>query len=214
LDDTGSGQQEETYAPVDTQPEGPTLAELIAMAKRKFNQIAGNVPELENIQDKSYQEILNEFGYSSYGDYVSTTLAELGINITGEGFLEYIGKGAYRFIKGKIIAEGTGEVASNLGKAYGKNGRFGAIVENPHIQVTGFSGHAVNQAITRGVKTETIQNTVKNPVAVLSQQGGNRFAHVSQEAVVVVDKSGNIVTVWGKDTFDDVVKQVLKDAVK
>jgi peroxiredoxin len=55
---------------------------------------------------------------------------------------------------------------------------------------------------------------VKNPVAVLSQQGGNRFAYVSQEAVVVVDKSGNIVTVWGKDTFDDVVKQVLKDAVK
>lgn len=110
--------------------------------------------------------------------------------------------------------KGTGNVASNLGKAYGKNGRFGTVIDKPNIQVTGFSGHAVNQAITRGVKTETIQNTVKNPVAVLSQQGGNRFAYVSQEAVVVVDKSGNIVTVWGKDTFDDVVKQVLKDAVK
>lgn len=116
---------------------------------------------------------------------------------------------------GKYFAKGTGKGnPANIGTSYGKNGRFGTVVENPNLQPIGFSGHAVNQAINRGVKTEAIHNTIKNPVAVLSQQGGNRFAYVSQDAVVVLDKKGNIVTIWGKDTFDYVVKQVLKDAVK
>lgn len=105
----------------------------------------------------------------------------------------------------------TEEVVSNLGKSYGK---FGTVVENPRVKVTGFSGHSVNQAITRGVTTDVIQNTVKNPVVVLSQRGGNSFAYISNEAVVVVKNTGEIITTYGKSNFDATVQQVLKEAIK
>jgi len=108
------------------------------------------------------------------------------------------------------LVKGAAGVA-NLGKAYGK---FGTIVENPGIKITGFSGHSVNQAITREVSTEVIQNTVKNPIAVLSQRSGNSFAYVSNEAVVVVDKAGEIITTYGKNNFDAIVQQVLKETIK
>ena len=110
-----------------------------------------------------------------------------------------------------LTSEGAGTVASNLGKSYGK---FGTVVENPGVKITGFSGHAVNQAITREVTTNVIQNTVKNPVAVLSQRGGNSFAYVSNEAVVVVKNTGEIITSYGKSNFDATVQQVLKEAIK
>ncbi|WP_339061232.1 DUF4258 domain-containing protein [Tepidibacillus marianensis] len=107
--------------------------------------------------------------------------------------------------------EGAGSAVANLGKSYGK---FGTVVENPGVKITGFSGHAVNQAITRGVTTEVIQSTVKNPVVVLSQRGGNSFAYVSNEAVVVVKNTGEIITTYGKSNFDATVQQVLKEAIK
>jgi len=107
--------------------------------------------------------------------------------------------------------EGTSKTVANLGKSYGK---FGTVVENPGVKITGFSEHAVNQAITRGVTTDVIQNTVKNPVVVLSQRGGNSFAYVSNEAVVVIKNTGEIITTYGKSNFDAIVQQVLKEAIK
>ncbi len=108
-------------------------------------------------------------------------------------------------------AKGAGKAVTNLGQSYGK---FGTVVENPGAKITGFSRHAVNQAITRGVTTEVIQNTVNNPVAVLSQRGGTSFAYVSNEAVVVVKNTGEIITTYGKSNFDAIVQQVLKEAIK
>jgi hypothetical protein len=87
------------------------------------------------------------------------------------------------------------------------------VVENPGVKITRFSGYSVNQAITRGVTTDVIQNTVKNPVAVLSQRGGESFAYVSNEAVVVISKAGEIITSYGKSNFDSIVQQVLREAL-
>lgn len=62
------------------------------------------------------------------------------------------------------------------------------------IAVKGFvDGHPVNQAITRGVSPQAILNTMRNPVAVLSQRGGTRFAYVSNKASVIVNKAGNMM---------------------
>ncbi len=127
------------------------------------------------------------------------------------GGVKTVGARLVKFSAGKKICEGAGNAVANLGKSYGK---FGTVVENPGVKITGFSGHAVNQAITRGVTTEVIQNTVKNPVAVLSQRGGNSFAYVSNEAVVVVKNTGEIITTYGKGNFDAIVQQVLKEAIK
>ena len=122
-----------------------------------------------------------------------------------------IGGGGGRVIDLSPTAEGTAE-AANIGESYGK---FGTVVENPKIAVKGFvDGHPVNQAITRGVSPQAILNTMRNPIAVLSQRGGTRFAYVSNDAVVIVNKAGNIVTTWGKSNFDKTVLQVLEDAKK
>ncbi|AEG61159.1 YD repeat protein [Desulforamulus ruminis DSM 2154] len=112
------------------------------------------------------------------------------------------------------LIKGAGSAANtvaNLGKSYGK---FGTVVKNPGIKITDFSTHGVNQAITRGVTTNIIKRTIDNPTVVLSQRGGNAFAYVSRDAVVVVDKAGKIITTYGKNHFDTIVNQVLKEAMK
>lgn len=107
----------------DTESGGLTLAELIAIAERKYNEAAGTAPDLEGIEKMSYQEILDKLGYSSYWDYVYKSSIELGTNTAGEGLLEYIGKGLYRYVKGKILLKGTGE--TQLGKlTYNKDGTW------------------------------------------------------------------------------------------
>jgi hypothetical protein len=67
-------------------------------------------------------------------------------------------------------AGGAGAGGSNLiGQSFGK---LGTAVENPGLEITGFTGHGINQATTRGVSQETISGTVRNPLIVLLQSGG------------------------------------------
>jgi hypothetical protein len=67
-------------------------------------------------------------------------------------------------------AGGAGAGGSNLiGQSFGK---LGTAVENPGLEITGFTDHGINQATTRGVSQETISGTVRNPLIVLLQSGG------------------------------------------
>jgi RHS repeat-associated protein len=159
--------------------------------------------------------------------YIGRGIGEIGLAVVGTKgvdkalkaikITDKAGDVANVLNKADDIIEGTGKAiegaagVANLGKSYGK---FGTVVENPGIKITGFSKHGVNQAITRGVTTDVIQNTVKNPVAVLSQRGGNSFAYISNDAVVVVKNTGEIITTYGKSNFDATVQQVLKEAIK
>jgi hypothetical protein len=55
-------------------------------------------------------------------------------------------------------------------------------------------------------------NTFKNPTVIISQWNGERFLYISGKAAVVVNKAGEIVTVWGRNDFGENISRVLKEA--
>jgi hypothetical protein len=103
--------------------------------------------------------------------------------------------------------------ASLIGRSFG---RLGTVVENPGIQLSGFAGsvdpgHAVNQIINRGLSPALIQATLNNPTVVLQQAGG-RFLFLTEQAVVVINDAGQVVTAYGQKEFLPGVLEVLSHA--
>ncbi|WP_134219109.1 hypothetical protein [Pelotomaculum sp. FP] len=69
------------------------------------------------------------------------------------------------------------------------------------IQITGFSRHAINQAISRdgvGVSSEAILDAVNNPTKVIPQVGGT-IKYVGERAVVILNEEGKVVTTWARN---------------
>lgn len=112
--------------------------------------------------------------------------------------------------------KGTGKTVANLGKKYNRVGTVAA--ESPVEKITGFSQqnpyHYINQKVTRGVSTKTVLNTFKNPKVIVEQWGGQRYLYLTYDAAVVVNKSGELVTTYGRDTFGSTTLQILEEAVK
>jgi|SRR5688572_7486714 len=71
--------------------------------------------------------------------------------------------------------------------------------QEPRIQlagdVTGFTKHGINQAITRGVSPSTLHDAVTNPIQILPQSNGTT-QYVGRGAVVVLNPLGQVVTTW------------------
>ncbi|MED4912207.1 hypothetical protein P9761_29110 [Brevibacillus centrosporus] len=104
--------------------------------------------------------------------------------------------------------------AANLGKTY-KN--LGTVVgTSPITKITGISqqnaGHFLERVIERGISPQTILDTLRNPSVITTQWKGERYAYISKEAVIIVDKTGKLVTGWLKDDFSDAVRQIIKEA--
>ena len=72
---------------------------------------------------------------------------------------------------------------------------------DPEIQlindINGFTRHGINQAITRGVLPSAILDAVRNPLQVLPQANGST-RYIGADAVVVLNRSGQVITVWGR----------------
>ncbi|WP_374098989.1 hypothetical protein [Pseudomonas aeruginosa] len=65
-------------------------------------------------------------------------------------------------------------------------------------QITGYSKHGLNQAISRdgvGVAPQAITDAVSNPIKISGQSGG-RFVFTGKNAVVVVNSQGKVITTW------------------
>jgi hypothetical protein len=65
-------------------------------------------------------------------------------------------------------------------------------------KITGYTRHGLNQAIGRegaGVKPGAILDAVKNPKQVIQQTGG-RIKYVGQNATVVTNAEGKVITTW------------------
>jgi RHS repeat-associated protein len=104
-----------------------------------------------------------------------------------------------------------------LGTSFGK---LGIVVENQVGDISGFMRdsatrqfHGLDQAITRGVSTETILNTVRSPLVTLQQAGGN-ILYLSRQAAVVLDNAGKFVTTYGSSQFEQHVTEILNQIPK
>lgn len=66
--------------------------------------------------------------------------------------------------------------------------------------ITGFTKHGINSAISHdgvGVSSRAILNTLRNPIKVVPQSGG-RIKVVGQEAIVILNRAGKVITTWAK----------------
>jgi hypothetical protein len=64
-------------------------------------------------------------------------------------------------------------------------------------QISAFTKHGINQAISRGVSPAAIQDAIKNPKQILPQDNGT-IRYIGEGAVVVLNPAGSVVTVWGQ----------------
>jgi len=67
--------------------------------------------------------------------------------------------------------------------------------------ITGFTKHGINSAISHdgvGVSTRAILNTLKEPVKIIAQSEG-RFKIVGKDAVVVLNRAGEVITAWARN---------------
>jgi hypothetical protein len=68
--------------------------------------------------------------------------------------------------------------------------------------ITGYTRHGLNQAISRdgvGVATRAIADAFKNPISIAGQSGG-RFVFTGQNAVVVVNAEGRVISTWATNS--------------
>jgi RHS repeat-associated protein len=92
-------------------------------------------------------------------------------------------------------------------------GKLGTVIENSPESITGFTrGHGIDQAISNGVSPQVLLETMSNPLAVL-QQSGNTRLFLSQQAVVVLNKAGLVVTTYGSNLFKPEVQAILNKAL-
>jgi hypothetical protein len=76
----------------------------------------------------------------------------------GVGILPFAGEAAV-----------AGDAGSLLGQSFGK---LGTVVENPGLDISGFTEHGINQTITRALSPQSLLSTVSNPSVILQQSGG------------------------------------------
>ena len=119
---------------------------------------------------------------------------------------------AGKAVKGKVEVKGkVGEGGSNTIAKYGDDfGKMGTYVENPQIKVdwSKYAEHAAERMQQRGMTQELIDDIVNNG-KVLSQNGGNEFAYITQDGVAIVSKDGKLITAWGKSNFDENMLDVI-----
>jgi RHS repeat-associated protein len=78
----------------------------------------------------------------------------------------------------------------------------GAVSGANGLRLSGYSRHALNQAISRegtGVSARAILDAIRNPLKVIPK-AGNTTLVIGRDAAVVLNESGQAVTVWAKSS--------------
>ena len=68
-------------------------------------------------------------------------------------------------------------------------------------QIAGYTGHGIEQAIGRegvGVAPRAILDAFQNPLKIVGQSG-SRFQMIGQDATIVVNAEGKIITTWANN---------------
>ena len=96
--------------------------------------------------------------------------------------------------------------------SYGEDfGKIGVYVEKPELNVdwNQYAEHGNARIAERGLTQESVEKIIQEG-KVLSQNKGEKFVFVSKEGVVVVSKTGKLITGYGKDRFDGNLMMILE----
>ena len=104
---------------------------------------------------------------------------------------------------------GVSKAESLLGTNFGK---LGTVTTNPNIEISEFSRHGNFRVDTRQLSSYTLQNTVQKPLVVLQQSGGN-YLYLTEEAVVVLNPGGRVVTAYPKSDFEGNILKLLEELI-
>jgi len=89
----------------------------------------------------------------------------------------------------------------NPGGGQWTSGQGDSNARHDHVRlagdITGFTRHGINQAISRGVAPASMHDAVINPIQILPKANGTT-QYVGRGAVVVLNPLGQVVTTWGK----------------
>ena len=122
--------------------------------------------------------------------------------------------------KTSAVKNGAGKVLEN-GLQLGKTIEgLGVVAETAAGKITGFMRegaakpfHGLDRAIERGLKTGILLDAVKNPLAVFKQAKEKTY-YLTDQAAVVLDRAGKVVTTYAKDQFYPKIESLLNQIKK
>ena len=114
---------------------------------------------------------------------------------------------------GPYVAKLGGKVAAKLGiksipKIGSKIGRLGKLVKNTKPVIKGLTKHGLQRMSQRGVSESMARNIVKSGYAIA--QSGGKTLFFTQAGVVVLNKTGEVVTAYSSKFFDAAMKEIIR----
>ncbi|EAC3110189.1 hypothetical protein ABI41_11880 [Listeria monocytogenes] len=120
--------------------------------------------------------------------------------------------GGYKGKKFKVSKDGLHRRKKNNGVEVGTDfGKIGKLVNHPNIKInwSEHSEHGMSRLKQRGLSKSQVDDFVERGKA-LSQNGGEKFAFITENGVAIVSKDGKLVTAWGKKDFDEGMEKIIE----
>jgi len=151
---------------------------------------------------------------SAAGEGVGTVLDATGVGAVAGVPLNVVsaaGMAAGVGITGAAMANMVGHAAGddhvspmNSGDSSGSGVGETTEGNNPPKEITGRTGHGDQQALSRdsgrGVSDEAMNDAVQNPIRPPQPQPGGTYKYVGQNATVVLNSDGEVVTTWARNS--------------
>ncbi|HAK1365680.1 TPA: hypothetical protein H1069_002242, partial [Listeria monocytogenes] len=119
--------------------------------------------------------------------------------------------GGYKGKKFKVSKDWLHRRKKNNGVEVGTDfGKIGKLVNHPNIKInwSEHSEHGMSRLKQRGLSKSQVDDFVERGKA-LSQNGGEKFAFITENGVAIVSKDGKLVTAWGKKDFDEGMEKII-----
>ncbi|MBC2130742.1 T7SS effector LXG polymorphic toxin [Listeria innocua] len=120
--------------------------------------------------------------------------------------------GGYKGKKFKVSKDWLRRRKKNNGVEVGTDfGKIGKLVNHPNIKInwSKHSEHGMSRLKQRGLSKSQVDDFVERGKA-LSQNGGEKFAFITENGVAIVSKDGKLVTAWGKKDFDEGMEKIIE----
>ncbi|EMV0461273.1 hypothetical protein AABF57_002871, partial [Listeria monocytogenes] len=120
--------------------------------------------------------------------------------------------GGYKGKKFKVSKDWLRRRKKNNGVEVGTDfGKIGKLVNHPNIKInwSEHSEHGMSRLKQRGLSKSQVDDFVERGKA-LSQNGGEKFAFITENGVAIVSKDGKLVTAWGKKDFDEGMEKIIE----